>query len=283
MSKACTLILAALLLAGPALPAVAGPATLRTVSQTALTASDLMVQYGLDQVLPVFGESLAASPRMQGIPDRRFLEAWEGAAGEVFDGAALNARLAAELDRALTPAEMGNLGMFLLTPFGQRVIGLEMAIQQASPDQQMAVLAEGRRVLAELSPLRRAALHELIVLTSADQMIGMVAESIRGMALGMHLAGARGDIDVPWEDIDAAVSAELDGMREELAESTRGVLAFTYDSLSDAEFEDYLDFLRRPVTQKFYTVTTRAIGAIVHDAMFELGEAVAARLSRTMT
>ena len=70
------------------------------------------------------------------------------------------------------------------------------------------------------------------------------------------------------------------GLKASLTSATLSVLAYTYASLSDAEIEAYLEFLRAPATRKFYTVTTIAIGDILRETMFALGENVAQRLAR---
>jgi hypothetical protein len=122
-------------------------------------------------------------------------------------------------------------------------------------------------------------LEELLALSGAEVTFAMLGESIRGMAIGRHLL-AQGDFDIPWEEIDALVAARLAGMRQSLAEASRGALALTYHELSDAELTAYLEFLRTPATRKFYTVTSMTVGALIRESMFTLGEDMAARLQR---
>src|SRR5690606_18842188 len=126
---------------------------------------------------------------------------------------------------------------------------------------------------------RRAQIEELMALTGAELTFDMLAESMRGMALGMHLS-ASGDIEVPWDEIDAGVTAQLAGMRNSLLDSTRAVFAYPYAPLTAAEVEAYVAFLRTPAAQNFYRTITASIGTIMQTSMFRLGESVAQRLQR---
>ena len=107
----------------------------------------------------------------------------------------------------------------------------------------------------------------------------MIGESIRGMALGLHLA-AHGELELPWDEIDEGVQRQLSGLHESLAEASRGALALTYADLSEAELETYLAFLRQPATRRFHAVASATIGTLIRETMFALGEDVAARLAR---
>jgi hypothetical protein len=115
-------------------------------------------------------------------------------------------------------------------------------------------------------------------LSGAEMSFAMLGESLRGMALGLHLS-AKGDIALSWDEIDASVTAQLDGLEESLVDATRSTLAFTYADLSDEDLETYLEFLRAPATRKFYTTAATAIGDIMKETMFGIGQDVAARLS----
>jgi len=106
----------------------------------------------------------------------------------------------------------------------------------------------------------------------------MLKESLRGMALGLHLS-KRGDLSVPWEEIDARVTAELSGMETSLREASLGALAFALAALTDEELGAYVAFLKAPGTQKFQALTAVVIGRAIHEAMGTLGTAVAARMA----
>ena len=246
--------------------------------QAAESASGaLMRQIGFDVLFRDFGTTLATSPRQHGIDDERFLAAWEKSATTAFGRAELNTRLQQSLSAGLSEGELGSIGSFLASPLGQKLAGLEQATRRIAPERQIETLAKGKTLYIVLPDTRRARFDEVMDLSGADMTFTMLGESLRGMALGLHLS-AKGDIDLSWDEIDAEVQVKLAGLRESLADATRSALAFTYAGLSDEELETYLEFLRDPVTRKFYATLTTAIGHIIEETMFDLGQDVAARL-----
>lgn len=243
------------------------------------TSSDLIHTIGLDNVFVQFGRAIAGSPRQRGIADPRFLETWESTALRAFGDGRLNARLEQRLSRILSDTELAGIDGFLASPFGQRVSRLEQATQSIAADQQVAALAKGQALYWRVSERRKAQLEELLSLSGAEMTFAVIGESIRGMALGLKLSSG-GDIETPWEEIDNAVKLQLGGMRESLAEAARGTLAYTYSDLTDAELEAYLGFLRSPAARKFYNTATLAVGDIIRETMFGLGESVAVSMRR---
>jgi hypothetical protein len=238
----------------------------------------LMRQIGFDTLFRDFGTTLSHSPRQHGVADERFLAAWEKTATAAFGTDDLNRKLQASLDSSLTDEEMSEIATFLGSPFGLRLAELERATQQIAPERQIETLAKGKTLYFVLPEIRRAHFDEVMALSGAEMTFSMLGESLRGMALGLHLS-AKGDIDLAWDEIDAQVRTQLKGMQESLVDATRSTLAFTYEKLSDAELEAYLDFLRAPATKKFYATVTVAIGRIIEETMFDIGQDVAARLN----
>lgn len=243
------------------------------------TSSDLIHTIGLDNVFVQFGRSIAISPRQHGIADARFLATWEASAVEAFSDSKLNARLEASLAQTLDQAELAGIERFLASPFGQRVTKLEQAAQAITPDRRVAALAKGQTLYWSVSPRRKAQFEELLNLSGAEMTFAVIGESLRGMALGLRLSSG-GDIETPWDEIDNAVKLQLAGMKDSLAEAAHSALALTYSELTDAELEDYLNFLRTPAARKFYDTATLAVGDIIRETMFGLGESVALSLRR---
>lgn len=242
------------------------------------TSGALMRQTGFDRLFQDFGTMLAISPRQHGVADERFLAAWEKCADAAFGDAALNQRLADRLGQSLTEAEMTGIGSFLASPLGLKLAGLERSTRDIAPDRQIEALAKGKTLYFVLPETRRARFDEVMQLSGAEMSFAMLGESLRGMALGLHLS-AKGDIALSWDEIDATVTAQLHGLEESLVDATRSTLAFTYAELSDEDLETYLDFLRAPATRKFYATAAAAIGEIMEETMFGIGQDVAARLS----
>lgn len=276
--RLCTALVALALLVAP--PAIAGEtAAGRAEIAPAAVSADVMRSMGLDQLFTQFGRSIAQGPRQQGITDEHFLAAWEPVTRDLFARDELNARLVRMLERGLEAAELARVRDFLNSPFGSRVTRLEQQAQATGSEEQIAAIARGQVLYLQADAGRRALLEELLELSGAELTFAVLGESLRGMAVGMHLM-AHGDLDVPWEEIDALVEARLVGMRQSLAEASRGALALTYAELSNDELADYAEFLASPATRKFYTVASVTVGALIREAMFALGEDVAARLQR---
>lgn len=272
----------ALLVAPPATAAgdlAVTPAATTAVGAPTTASADVMRSMGLDQLFVQFGRNMAGGPRGQGVTDEEFLSAWEGVTRDVFARDELNMRLVHMLDRGLDAAELARVQEFLSSPFGNRVTRLEQQAQATPAERQIAAIARGQTLYIQADAGRRALLEELLALSGAEVTFAMLGESIRGMALGRHLL-AHGDFDIPWEEIDSLVAERLSGMQRSLAEASRGALALTYHELSDAELTAYVEFLRTPATRKFYTVTSATIGALIREAMYTLGEDMAARLRR---
>lgn len=274
-------LLMALCAACAALPAAA--AELITVDHpTPLlhpTSTDLIRMIGLDNVFTQFGRSIAISPRQHGIADARFLDTWESSALSAFSDEELKARLEQSLSRTLSEDELAGIGSFLASSFGQRVTRLEQATQAIAADQQVAALAKGKTLYWRVTERRKSQFEELLDLSGAEMTFAVIGESLRGLALGLHLSSG-GDIETPWEEIDNAVKLQLAGLKASLTEAAQASLAFTYSELSDAELETYLAFLRTPAARKFYDTATLTVGDIIRETMFGLGESVANSMQR---
>lgn len=243
------------------------------------TSTDLIRMIGLDNVFVQFGRSIAVSPRQHGIGNARFLDAWENSALKAFSDSRLGARLEQSLSQTLSEDELAGIGSFLTSSFGRRITRLEQATQAVAADQQVAALAKGKTLYWTVTERRKSQFEELLNLSGAEMTFAVIGESLRGLALGLHLS-AGGDIETPWEEIDNAVKLQLAGLKASLTEAAQASLAFTYSELSDAELETYLAFLRTPAARKFYDTATLSVGDIIRETMFGLGESVAISLRR---
>lgn len=257
-------------------PAFAFEAT--TVAAPVVGPEDVLQSAGFGDVFGAFGRSIIFSPRQQGVTDERFLRAWERDVAVAFGSGALNAELVNRLD-ALDPADLEGVAGFLGSPFGLRVASLEHAAQAVPVDRQLAVLAKGQTLYWSISDTRRAQFDELMQLSGMDVSFALLSETLRAAAVSLHMSQDTGDLEVPWEEIDAGVTEQLSGMHDRLLEATRATFAYTYESLTDAELEEYLAFLRAPSAQKFYGAATVAVGDIIRRTMLDIGQRVAARLN----
>lgn len=265
-----------------ALPLVTAPSPLMAEEQAVgISLAELMKVTSLDEVFVSFGETISESPETQGLPvNDQFLRAWKGAAEDNFDPVQLQAALVAALEGQLSDAELAELGQFFRTPLGLQVSTIEAAAQRLSPDEQLAARDEGLALLEDAAPgaRRPAQIDEIMTLISAEIGRTMLGEAMRAMMAGILLSGAQGDIEVPWDEIDAQLEILLPGLEAEVLASQRGIMAYAYQDLTDAQVDGYIDFLSIDAARKFYALAGFSIGLVVHDAMGRFGEDFAARM-----
>jgi len=248
------------------------------IAASAFGPADVLRNAGFGDVFGAFGRSIVLSPRQQGVTDERFLRAWESDVTAAFGAVALNDELVTRLG-TLDPLDLAGVAGFLVSPFGVRVAALEHAAQTVPTDQQIAVLAKGQTLYWRISDTRRVQFDELMHLSGMEVSFALLLETLRAAAVSLHMSQRTGDLEVPWEEIDAGVTEQLSGMHDRLLEATRATFAYTYDSLTDDELEAYLQFLRGPSAQRFYGTATLAVGDIIRRTMLSLGRSVAARLN----
>lgn len=273
------MLVAALGLAVPVLPA--SPPVLAAESRIrALSVAELMQATALDLVFDQFGSAIAASARVSDISsDEVFLGHWEAAAASSLNGPALRAQLASRLDGKFDQDERVALGTFFESDFGRTITGLEREIALLDADGQSVALDEGRALSAEAGPTRSAQLDELMHLMSAEISAAMAGQSIRALLVGMSVTHQRGDIEVPWLEIDAQVEAILPGLMAEHTDAQRALMAYAYRDLGDDELARYIDFLRTAPARHFYAVAAYAVGQIAARSMSSFGQTLAARMA----
>jgi hypothetical protein len=98
--------------------------------------------------------------------------------------------------------------------------------------------------------------------------------------LGMALAGQPGDIEPPWDEIDAQLRQVMPAVELEVLAAQRGLSAYAYQRLSDADLEAYLAFLKTDSAQYYYAAVSVAIGTVVNEAMQRFGAALVSQLRR---
>jgi hypothetical protein len=276
-------LLAVILLSALPMSPLAPKSALATeAGTTVLSVGELMHATALDEVFTQFGPTIEAAPDEQGLPFPAPLRAaWVAASRQVFDAGRMHAQLEAALDGRVSPRDGAVLSGFLRSEFGRRISELERAATLLDPAGQFAATQHGLSLLenAEAGSRRHRQIEEILQLMSADIAIAMVGQSVRGMLIGMSMMG-HGDIEVPWEEIDAQVEIMLPQMQDEIAQTQRAMLAFVYRSLDDSEIETYLEFLRTDAAQRFYALATLSVGQIVTDSMSAFGRNIAERLGR---
>lgn len=273
------MLVAVLGLAVPVL--MAPPPSIAAEAQVAdFSVAELMQATALDLIFDQFGAAIAASARVSDISNNEiFLRHWEAAAASSFNGPALRSRLLSSLDGKFSVKECAALGEFFHSDFGVRISALERAVAKLGADDQIAALSEGETLADGAGVVRSAQLDDLMELISAEISGIMAGQSMRALLVGMSVSHQRGDIEVPWQDIDAQVEAMMPGLIADHTRAQRAMMAYAYRGLSDAELDEYIEFLRTAPAQKLYAIAAYSVGQIVARSMSRFGETLAARMA----
>ncbi len=273
-------VAAALSFGALGLPALPLPAAAQAEALL-LTTEELMRATALDEVFTQFGPVIEAAPREQSVPFPAGMEeVWAEAARTVFVAEAMHSSLASTLEGKFSDDDQAAFAEFFRSPFGLEISRIERDVTVLGPESQLFARGEGVK-LAELDDARRhAQIEEILGLVSAELSTAMVIESLRGMMIGMAMTGRQGDIEVPWQEIDAQITAMMPAIEADVAATQRAMMFYAYRDLSEAELDQYLAFLRTEAAQKFYAVSAYAVGEIVSERMRTFGETLAAMLRR---
>jgi hypothetical protein len=273
------MLVAALGLAVPTLPALS-PTMAAEARVAEFSVAEIMQATALDLIFDQFGAAIAASARISEISsDEIFLRHWEAAAASSFNGAALRTSLASTLEGKFTDEERAALGLFFRSGFGRKISVLERAVAQLSVGDQATASSDGERLSDEAGAVRSTQLDDLMELMSAEISGVMAGQSMRALLLGMSVSHQRGDIQVPWQEIDAQVEAMMPGLLADHTRSQRAMMAYAYRGLTDDELDRYIAFLRTGQAQKLYAIAAYAVGQIVARSMSSFGETLAARMA----
>lgn len=282
LSRTLAVILLAVLT--PTSAYAAPPATGQTAPETApMSTQELMQASALDQIFTSFGETIATSPEVQGQPvPPGFAAIWKQTAFDVFKADQLHAQVATALEGRFSHSELQVLSGFFRSDFGKRITAIEAGVQQLPVSEQLAARDKGLAILAEQVPGNRRArqIDDIMMLVSADISRAVLGEAMRAMMLSMATSGATGDIEIPWEEIDAQLAQILPSVELEVLTTQRAIIAYAYQALSDDELDIYLDFLATEESQKFYATSSVVVGQVIKEAMSRFGEELASRLNR---
>lgn len=253
--------------------------------QAAISNEDLLRATALDEVFAEFGAGIAQAPQEQGIPFTAAMQtAWTAAAHEVFDATQMQHRLAQTMADKFSADDYRAYADFFGAEFGQQITVIERAIASLPAARQLEARDVGIGLAGAAAGSTRAGqIDEMLDLVSADIAKAMIRQSVRGMLLGLSMAGGQGDIEISWEDIDAQMDAIMPELEADIALTQRAMMFFAYRELGEAELEAYLQFLRTDSARKLYAVAAFAIGQIVADRMERFGVTLSRKLDQVNT
>jgi hypothetical protein len=180
-----------------------------------------------------------------------------------------------QLAVALTPDDTKQVLAWLSTKLGTRITQLEETAN-ADPVKAQERLAGGSKFVDALPPPRKTRIERFERAVEAVQTnLNVIVDTNIGIARGIALAMPG---DAPAIDIDAVV-AQIESQRPMLENTLRpqviASLAMTYQPLSDADLDAYIEFLESPVGRKYVTGSSLALEKALSDAALELGRQMA--------
>jgi hypothetical protein len=272
--------LAVSLVVGVLAPFAFAPAFAQAQPAT-MTMDELLHATALDDVFTQFGPGIAAAPEEQSVPFVGAQKtAWLAAANQVFRADLMHADLARALSDKFDAEDIAAFTAFFRSPFGEMVSEIERAVTVLPADQQLAARETGIALARDADARRNDQIDEMMKLVSAEIATAIVRQSVRGMLMGMSMSGQSGDIEVPWDEIDAHLDTVMAGVEADVQLTQRAMMFYAYSNLGEAELEQYLVFLRTPAAQKLYALAAYSIGEIIADRMEQFGEALARRLAQ---
>lgn len=260
------------------------PAALPAVAQSEpapMTMDELMHVTALDEIFTHFGPGIAAAPEDQGVPFVGAQKAaWQQSASEAFRADRMHADLARTLSDKFEADDIAAFTTFFRSPFGERVSGIERSVTLLPPDAQESAREAGIALAGSADTRRNEQIDEMLKLVSAEIATTIVRQSVRGLLIGMSMSGQTGDIEVPWEEIDAHLDSIMAGVEDDVRLTQRAMMFFAYAELTEAELDQYLEFLRTTSAQKLYALAAYSIGEIITGRMETFGETLARRLQQ---
>ena len=168
---------------------------------------------------------------------------------------------------------------FFGSPLGQRVVGLEVSTRRAMLDD-----AAEETAVAAYDALKAQASPRIAALEQFAQANDLINSNVMG-ALNSNLAFYQGmseggglDDGMTDQDMIAQVWEQEEAVRSETADWLYPFMAMAYQSLSDAEFAEYIAFSQTPAGKKLNAALFQAFEAVYKDVSKNLGLAVARQL-----
>jgi hypothetical protein len=241
----------------------------------AATAESLMRKSGmweqLEQIAPrVRAGVVAGAARSGQRPSEAESERLSRAIDHAYAAQRLRAACRATISKNLDRTHVEALRRWYDSGSGRHISSLELV--QSTQDGQGA-LRRGAVLLGEMSGSRRRALEELVVVSRSAEL---QTELTIGTALAVHQGAASVSPEAARPslgEIKATLDKQRHGMTRAFSALSLASFAVAYASLSPAELEAYVDFLKSDAGRHYNSVTMRAFGAAMLDAAAELGRA----------
>lgn len=184
---------------------------------------------------------------------------------EMFD------EMTASVARLVTDAETDAFAAFLASPLGRRITAAEIAHAEVTDPGQAE---DDLRRLAAEHPRRIAQIDRMDEALHLTGIAMSIARTVtRAMIAGVF--GARGDVDVAPEDLDALAGRMIAEQAETTRRSVHAGAAGAYAEITLKDFDAYLDFLETPAAGAIYGAMFGSLRSMLNSRAALLGRDIA--------
>lgn len=260
-------LLATLLLAGPV--ALAADRSRAEVAEAIVVKSGVAAQLG--DFAPSLRAGITTNPELASKMSEQQLGTLLGAFDSAYAPARLKADIAAELVKALKPAQANEALVWLESPVGAKITALEDEATALAQDPNG--MAEAQKLLERLPPRRGERYIALMKATGADEAGARIAlNSSLGMAYGAAATLGKSAPDL------AAMRKELEAQKPQMVEALGNVyltmFASIYQNLPEAELDQYLAFAESPTGRAYHQALIGALDVALTGAAKEVGRQI---------
>ncbi|OEY67871.1 hypothetical protein BG841_01935 [Marinobacter sp. X15-166B] len=181
--------------------------------------------------------------------------------GSTINGARIRAQIVRDLDAGLSDQQLENVQKWYTTPLGQKVVQAE--VDASSPVAWQRIETAAGALKKQYQGSRRAQLFERF--NTASRATESTVDTAIAVQLGMAsaLAALNGGTGAGFEQLRQQVEHQRSAIRTLVQEQVYGAYLYTYEALSTAELEQYIEFLESAYGADFSRVVTGSIQSAV--------------------
>ena len=181
------------------------------------------------------------------------------------------------LEAKLSATQIDTTMAWLNSSLGRKITELEVSASHA--DEMEKIAAQMNSILSDESKMKRG-LEVDALLEATDQSMAQIE-----MLQLATLTGMVGD-RVTAEQFSAMKAQMTEAMQQaqpQIKQTTQAMVAYTYGSISDREYEEFLDYLKTPTSKALHKYITDAHTEVAQTQFESLGRNISAYLEKTQS